>query len=77
LILPAPLPAALSVIISEMWNVITPDGNTATLTLLHPDEFGGLWFTDGNVQYFAHNPTEPHSTDPVVCLSYDYELTET
>lgn len=60
-----------------MWTIKTPEGHTATITLLQPDEIEGLWFTDGNVNYFAHNPTEPHSTDPVVCLSYDYEIMKT
>ena len=54
------------------YQVTTPQGIEVTLTFSHNDEFGGMWFTDGDELYFAHNPEHPDSTDPIVCLSYDY-----
>jgi hypothetical protein len=56
------------------YQVITPYGTEVELTFVRPDKYGGIWFTDGTWEYFAHNPMHPDSTDPVVCLSYDYTI---
>lgn len=56
------------------YQVITPQGNEVELTFVRTDEHGGLWFTDGSDEYFAHNPLHPDSVDPKVCLAYDYTI---
>lgn len=49
-------------------------GQEVEITFDRVDEYGGHWFTDGQIQYMFFNPTDPTNTDSLVHISYDHKI---